>query len=181
MAFHPQSFNAALARSVMSSPSFRPRGPRPLADIVARPLSEALQRAGFAATEVVTRWDEIVGEDLARRTAPIRIAWTRRPQAGAAPEPGTLHVRVEAPFALEVQHLTPAIVERVNAFFGWRCVAAMRLTQVPMAARRKPAPPKPPPADEKRLAAAVSGFEDERLRLVMERFGRAVGARSRKD
>lgn len=174
MAFHPQSFNAALARSVMSSPSFRPRGPRPLADIVARPLSEALQRAGFAATEVVTRWDEIVGEDLARRTAPIRIAWTRRPQAGAAPEPGTLHVRVEAPFALEVQHLTPAIVERVNAFFGWRCVAALKLTQVPLTRKTRAAPANPPP-DERRLAGALEGVTDPALQASLRRLGRAVG------
>ena len=166
--------------ATMNTQMSRRRGPRPLADLVAAEIAETLQKAGFAATEVVTRWDEIVGEDLARRCSPIKIAWPRRAQGLAEPEPGTLHVRVEAPFALEVQHLGPIIVERVNAFFGWRCVATMRLTQVPMAARRKPAAAKPPPADEKRLAAALSGFEDERLRLAMERFGRAVGARNGK-
>ncbi|MCZ8316590.1 DciA family protein [Phreatobacter sp.] len=159
----------------MKSPSFRPRGPRPLADIAAAPIGEALKQAGFAATEVVTRWDEIVGEDLARRSAPVKIAWPRRPADHAEPEPGTLHVRVEAPFALEIQHLTPVIVERVNAFMGWRCVAAVRLTQIPLQAKRKPKAEPRQPADEARLGAVAAGFEDPALKEVILRFGRAVG------
>lgn len=158
----------------MSQP-FRPRGPRPLADIAAAPLAEALQRAGFASTEVVTRWDEIVGEDLARRSAPVKIAWPRRPQGLGEPEPGTLHIRVEAPFALEMQHLVPVVIERVNAFMGWRCVAAVRLAQVPLARRAEYRPAKPPPVDEERLRRALEGFDDEGLKAAVSRFGRAVG------
>lgn len=158
----------------MKSP-YRPKGPRPLADIAAAPIGQALQQAGFASTEVVTRWDEIVGEDLARRSAPVKIAWPRRPEGRGEPEPGTLHVRVEAPFALDIQHLTPVIVERVNAFMGWRCVAGVRLTQIPLAAKPKPREAPRPPADEARLQAALDGFEDEGLRAVVARFGRAVG------
>jgi len=84
-------------------------------------------------------------------------------------------VRVEAPFALEIQHLTPVIVERVNAFMGWRCVAAVRLTQIPLAAppRRREAQRRP--ADETRLARLAEGFNDEGLRAAVMRFGRAVG------
>lgn len=159
----------------MSSKPFRPRGPRPLADIAAGQISQALQQAGFASTEVVTRWDEIVGDDLARRSAPVKIAWPRRPQGAGEPEPGTLHVRVEAPFALEMQHLVPVVLERVNAFMGWRCVAAVRLTQIPLTAKPRPREAPRPPADEARLKAALAGFEDEGLRSVIARFGRAVG------
>lgn len=162
----------------MNTQPFRRRGPRPLADLVSAQIAETLQKAGFAATEVVTRWDEIVGEDLARRCSPIKIAWPKRTQATAEPEPGTLHVRVEAPFALEVQHMAPVVIERVNAFFGWRCVAAMRLTQVPMAPKKRPADRKPAPADERRLAEALAGFEDEGLRQAVARFGRAVGRKT---
>jgi hypothetical protein len=160
----------------MSSKPFRPRGPRPLADIAAGQISQALQQAGFASTEVVTRWDEIVGDDLARRSAPVKIAWPRRPQGAGEPEPGTLHVRVEAPFALEMQHLVPVVVERVNAFMGWRCVAAVRLTQIPLQAKPKPQGPPRRPADEVRLKHLVEGFEDEGLRAAVTRFGRAVGS-----
>lgn len=159
----------------MNSQTFRRKGPRPLADIAAAPIAEALQQAGFAATEVVTRWDEIVGEDLARRSAPVRIAWPRRPQGATDPEPGTLHVRVEAPFALDIQHLAPTIVERVNAFFGWRCVMGLRMTQVPMLPKKKGPATAKPAADEKRLGEALGSVEDENLRQSLARLGRAVG------
>jgi hypothetical protein len=162
----------------MNTQSPRKKGVRPLADLVAAPIAAALQKAGFAATEVVTQWDEIVGDDLAKRCAPVRIAWPKRMQSAAEPEPGTLHVRVEAPFALEVQHFAPVIIERVNVFFGWRCVAAMRLTQVPMTRKTVKSGPRRAPPDERRLARALEGFEDEALRRVMERFGRAVGRRA---
>jgi hypothetical protein len=160
----------------MNSQTFRPRGPRPLADIAAAPIAGALRQAGFAATEVVTRWDEIVGEDLARRSAPVKIAWPRRPQGRDAgeQEPGTLHIRVETPFALDIQHLGATIIERVNAFFGWRCIAAIRLSQAPLAPRKaKPVPTAPP--DEARLAKAIETVEDEALRRSLVRLGRAVG------
>lgn len=153
---------------------------RPLADLASETIAPALRKAGFAATEVVTRWDEIVGPELAARSNPTKIAWARRrgrePAPDEPPEPGTLHVVVEAPFALEVQHATPIIVERVNAFFGWRCVSAVRLTQTPMK-RPKPKPrPRPrPPVDETRLAEAVDGIVDEQLKSALERLGRAVG------
>jgi hypothetical protein len=165
----------------MNSQTFRRRGPRPLADIAAAPINAALQQAGFAATEVVTRWDEIVGADLARRSAPVRIAWPRRPQGKDAgePEPGTLHIRVETPFALDLQHLAPTIVERVNAFFGWRCVAGIRLSQAPLSPRRKPQAAPVAPADEPRLAAAIGAVEDDALRLSLARLGRAIGRDSK--
>lgn len=150
---------------------------RPLADVASPTLSEALRQAGFAATEVVTHWDEIVGPDLAARSAPVRISWPTRPGRGdreRTPEPGTLHVTVEAPFVIEVQYAIPTIIERVNGFFGWRCVGMVRIKQVPL--RRPPARARArPPADEARMTAALSGIEDDALRGALERLGRAVG------
>jgi hypothetical protein len=160
-------------------PQRRKRGLRMLAELCATPLAAALRQAGFAAGEVVTRWSEIVGDDLARRSAPVRIAWPRRPAADDAPEPGTLHVRVEPAYALEIQHLAPVIVERVNAFFGWRCVAGLRLSQVPCLKPRPQRDPPAPPADMARLSAALGAIEDEALRQAIDRLGRAVGGSGR--
>lgn len=161
-------------------PARRRRGARVLADLCAAPLAAALQQAGFAASEVVTRWDEIIGPDLARRSAPVRIAWPRRSAPGETSEPGTLHVRVEPAFALEIQHLAPVIVERVNAFFGWRCVAALRLSQVPSLKPRPAREAPPPPADAARLGAALASIEDEPLRAAIGRLGAAIGGTGRR-
>ena len=100
------------------------RGLQHLGRVIGRITDPALRKRGFVHTGVVNRWDAIVGAELSRASAPRRISWPTR-QA----EPGVLHVRVESARATEIQHMTPLIVERVNAYFGYRAIGAVRLTQ----------------------------------------------------
>src|SRR5260370_22477543 len=128
--------------------------PRPLAEVLRKTLSDAFAKQGFASVELVTRWPEIVGAEIAAHSQPEKIQWPRAPQVRNAPEPGTLWLRVEGPTALEIQHLSGVIVERVNQFFGWQAVAGVRLRQAPLPPRARPrggpgprpAPLTPPPA-----------------------------------
>jgi hypothetical protein len=153
--------------------------PKPLADLIDRCLAPALRAQGFAASDVIVAWPEIVGERLASFSRPLKIEWKRR-SAGAdpdaRPEPSTLVVRVESAFALELQHLAPVVVERVNAYYGWRCVGRLVLKQGPV---RRPDPPRParPPlteADRLKVAAAVAPVTEDPLREALDRLGRAV-------
>src|ERR1700722_2579245 len=119
---------------------------RPLADVLRQMLTDAFAKQGFASVELVTRWPEIVGAEIAAHSQPEKIRWPRGPQAKNAPEPGTLLLRVEGPAALEIQHLSGVILERVNQFFGWQAVAALRLRQAPLSRRADPRPrPAPTP------------------------------------
>src|SRR5258708_28902688 len=120
--------------------------PRPLADVLRKTLGDAFAKQGFAAVELVTRWPDIVGPEIAAHSQPEKIQWPRTPQARNAPEPGTLLLRVEGPAALEIQHLSDVILERVNQFFGWQAVDAVRLRQAPPTPPTEtPPPPAPPP------------------------------------
>src|ERR1700730_16101174 len=108
--------------------------PRPLAEVLRKTLTEAFAKQGFASVELVTRWPQIVGAEIAAHSQPEKIQWPRTPQARNAqarnaPEPGTLLLRVEGPAALEIQHLSDVILERVNQFFGWQAVGNVRLRQ----------------------------------------------------
>ena len=103
----------------MAVPPRRPRSAAPLADIVGKTIGDAFAKQGFASVEIVTHWQEIVGDDLAKRSEPIKLIWPRRDDPASV---GTLQVRVEGAYALEIQHLQPVIIERVNRYFGWRCV-----------------------------------------------------------
>jgi hypothetical protein len=98
---------------------------KPLRELVGKVVGEAFVRQGFASAELVTRWSEIVGTEIATHSEPIKIQWPRRtdPQIRS---PGILILRVEGPAAIEIQHLGAVICERVNRFFGWRAVARRR-------------------------------------------------------
>ena len=148
---------------------------RPLADVLRKTLTAAFAKQGFASVELVTRWREIVGAEIAAHSQPEKIQWPRTPQAKSAPEPGTLLLRVEGPAAVEIQHLAGVIVERVNQFFGWQAVGGVRLRQAPLSRRAGPRPaPAPDPAAMTRIAASLPEIRDEKLRLALARLGAAM-------
>jgi hypothetical protein len=160
----------------------RPKNRRnsvPLADLVGRALGPALARQGFGEADLILHWEDMVGERLAGRTEPVKLQWPPRgprriPDAGA--EPATLVVRVEGAFAIELQHLAPIVVERVNSHLGWRCVGRLALRQGPLEhASRRPRKPAPPgPAARAAAARAVEGIEDPGLRDALARLGAGV-------
>jgi hypothetical protein len=148
---------------------------RPLADVLRKTLTDAFAKQGFASVELVTRWPEIVGSEIAAHSQPEKIQWPRTPQARNAPEPGTLLLRVEGPAALEIQHLSGVILERVNQFFGWQAVAGVRLRQAPLSRRAEPRPlPASDPAAMARIAATLPEIKDEKLRQALARLGAAM-------
>src|SRR3974390_2904199 len=116
--------------------------PRPLSDFMGATLSDSLKAQGFASTEIIARWADIAGPEIAAHSEPMKINWPRAINEDS-PEPATLVLRVEGPAALEIQHLSAVILERVNRFFGWQAIGRIALRQAPL--RRREAPTAPPP------------------------------------
>ncbi|MDE2017826.1 MAG: DUF721 domain-containing protein, partial [Hyphomicrobiales bacterium] len=80
----------------------------------------------------------------------------------------------------EIQHAAPAIVARVNAHLGWRCVGAIALRQGPVrGAVRAPASPVPSEEETARAAAAAAEVKDDSLRASLARLGAAASAARR--
>ena len=115
----------------MNKPSY----PKPLAALVGRCVADAFKRQGFTSCELVTHWEDIVGAEIAAHAEPIRMQWTRAADPDESP-PATLVLRVEGPAAIEIQHQSAVIVERVNRYFGWQALAGIALRQAPLARRR---------------------------------------------
>ena len=147
--------------------------PRALAELLHKTLNETFARQGFASVELVTRWQEIVGAEIAACSQPEKIRWPR-PADGTAPALGTLVLRVEGPTAVEIQHLSGVILERVNGFFGWRAVDRLRLRQAPLRREQPKAPPGPDPAAAARIAASLGDISNENLRHALARLGAAI-------
>jgi hypothetical protein len=161
------------------------RKPRPLADLLDTCLGPSLAAQGFAASDILVAWPEIVGARLSEFTQPVKVQWKRRSPGDAPekrPEPATLIVRVESAFALEMQHLAPIVIERVNSHYGWRCVGRIVLKQGPV--RRAEPPrrvvPQVTPEDAKAIEAALEPIVEEPLRNALARLGMAVVGTSTK-
>lgn len=157
-------------------------GARAIGAYVARALDPAARARGFATTALLSDWPAIVGRELAGFTMPDRVVWPRRrdeeveaPKRGRRDAGATLVLRIEGPRAIEVQHRADQILERVNAYFGYRAVTEMRFLQAPIA-RRPNRPQRKPPLPAYSLPDSA-GIEDDGLRRALSRLGAATKAR----
>eukprot|EP01037_Dinobryon_pediforme_P020078 gene20078-20615_t len=157
------------------------RGAQPLADLTGSLLAPAAKKRGFASVDLFAYWPEIVGPAYADHTQPERLSWPRRLEDGGEQGfvPATLVVRCEGARALLLQHEEPVIVERINAIFGYKAVAKLRIVQKPIERFTVTRPKALPPlsaAAERDLAREVAVIADPGLREALTRLGRAVKA-----
>jgi hypothetical protein len=84
-------------------------------------------------------------------------------------------LRVEGPMALEIQHASDVILQRVNRFFGWSAVGRLALRQGPLSRRPRPRPSLAPDAGEvEQIAKTLSSVEDDGLRAALARLGASI-------
>jgi hypothetical protein len=157
---------------------------RPIGAFAALALDPVARARGFATAALLSDWPSIVGAELARYTMPDKVAWPRHrddadetnQRRGRRDEGAILVLRVDGPRAIEVQHRSYQILERVNRHFGYRAVAELRILQAPVL--RKPArvPVAEQQIDPDALPASAS-IEDGGLRAALLRLGSATRAR----
>ena len=167
---------AAATRRAVDKPAPRGGGLRALAATLPAVTRRAVGRRGFAEGGLITAWPSIVGTAIAARCQPKKLA-VARPGSG---KDGALMVRVEPGFALELQHLAPQIIERINGHYGYAAIARLTLQQGPIAAQKRPRQPPAPPlsaAEEADLRRQLATIDDEALRGALERLGRALQQR----
>lgn len=153
------------------------KGPRPLAVVLPKIAEPALRKRGFSAVEIITNWREIVGSDLADEASPDRLAFPR-----GARSQGTLHVTAPGAVALEIQHLEPLIVERINTYFGYGAVCRIALTQGPARNRRteknkqSTRPRAVDPIRRAEIDASTSDIASDPLRDALRGLGKSIAS-----
>src|SRR5947209_5965896 len=152
----------------------RPISAKPLSVLLSDVFSDAYAKQGFAARELVTRWADIAGREIAAHSEPLKMQWPR-PVEGQPQEPATLVLRVEGPAALEIQHSSDVILQRVNRFFGWSAVGKLAFRQAPLSRTRRPMRPGPPdPKAVAKVAESLGDIEDEELKTALARLRAAI-------
>ena len=151
-----------------------PISAKPLSVLLSDVFSDAYAKQGFAARELVTRWADIAGPEVAAHSEPLKMQWPR-PVEGQPQGPATLILRVEGPAALEIQHSSDVILQRVNRFFGWSAVGKLAFRQAPLSRTRRPVRPAPPdPKAVAKVAEGLTDIEDEDLKTALARLGAAI-------
>lgn len=155
--------------------SGRLAGLRALGEAVAALTRPIVAKRGFARGGLVAEWTTIVGERLAASSLPERVSYPPKQSRN-----GTLHLRVASgSLAMELQHLEPVLIERINGYLGYPAIARVRLIQGPLPAlARRPAQPVPPlplsVEEEQALAQRLDGIGDAGLRQALAALGQVV-------
>jgi protein-disulfide isomerase len=144
---------------------------------LAQALTAGLARKGSGAGRLASivklrgDWQAIVGPELARCTEPEALIPGRGGKTGGK----LLRLKVAGAAALEVQHMSSQIVERVNAYFGHRQIDDIRLMQGAIARPAGPKPiVKPTPEVVQRMDGKVADVQDPDLRAALARLGARI-------
>jgi hypothetical protein len=143
-----------------------------IGDEIARELSRSGSRDALPLASLTAAWPEVVGDAVARRAWPLRIA-----------RDGTLHVATSsATWAHELDLLGPEILERLAARLGDSAPVKLRFAPGPIpepastgetSSEPSDVPVDVPPQVESEASAAAAAIEDPDLRELVSRAARA--------
>ena len=138
-------------------------GPRALGALLPRLTKPAFKRRSPAGAALMADWPVVVGPALAAVTSPKRLA------------SGTLVIGCAGPVAMELTHLAPQLIGRINAHLGQVVVERLRFVQqagspAAPAATRRAAPAALPPRVREAMAAIPAG----ELREALEKLAQGV-------
>lgn len=152
----------------LAEPPARRNQARPVGELLPDVGATAFRRFGFLQGALVARWREVVGPVYARWSVPQSIRFPRGSRLS-----GTLIVRAQGPFALQLQHVAPQVIDRANRILGAGVIGGLKLVQgdVPAPDRVSPAPQAPEPAAG---LTNLSGVADPDLRRALEDLSAAL-------
>jgi hypothetical protein len=128
------------------------------------------KRAPLAQLRAV--WAEIVGREMAAQSLPEKLVGVPR----GRDDPAALRIRCSGVAALELQHRQSEVIERINAFFGYRAIDRISLAQGPLPLPAKPRPPAPPLDARTRTAMQQEAerVQSPELRAALKRLADAI-------
>ena len=140
-------------------------------------IRKASEDRGFAVSRLLTHWPEVVGEAVAKIATPVNVSYGK---GGMGATLTLLTTGAQAPM-LEMQK--EQIREKVNACYGYRAIARVRITQTAPTGFAEgratfdhaPKPRKSPTPAMQSAASDISRkIENENLRKALAALGANV-------
>lgn len=126
--------------------------------VLGRITGRTMNRRGFSDSRMLENWSAIVGPQLAAMSQPVRLSRRKSGRDGEDTAGGVLTVKAEGAIALEIQHLSPQIIDRLNSYYGHAAIARLNIIQGPVTVT--PSPLNPPPIKEEDISALADDFEE---------------------
>ena len=154
-------------------PSASRRGLTSLARLTPKLTSHVLEGKNTTLIQLQLEWESVVGPALAKYTHPAKLTFSK----DAGRKAGLL-IHCSPGIAVEIQHMSLQLLNKINMFLGESMVKSLRIKQTPViktttTKKVRPAPrPNAPLPDD--IARQIESVEEDTLRTALERLAKAV-------
>ena len=97
------------------------QGLRPFSSSIPKTLKKHLKKGGYNYSNIVDNWTKIVSKKISDSCYPITI------KMGKEMKNGTLVINVLHGKELEIEYSKKEIIDKINSFFGYDCIAQISL------------------------------------------------------
>ena len=97
------------------------QGLRPFSSSIPKTLKKHLKKGGYNYSNIVDNWTKIVSKKISDSCYPITI------KMGKEMKNGTLILNVLHGKELEIEYSKKEIIDNINSFFGYDCIAHINL------------------------------------------------------
>lgn len=138
-------------------------------------MKDAFSSNDFVETDIMLNWVNIIGEEISSYCTPINIKYN--------PKSNQRVINVEVPiggFALELQHKEQYILDKVNAFLGYKGVHKLSITQninkviKNKRAKKENTENKLSFEDKELIKELSNGIKDDKLKEILIKLGENV-------
>ena len=97
------------------------QGLRPFVNTLPRGIRGILKKNGYNYSEIVNKWNMLVGEEISRFSYPRAIKMAKKH------EKSILVIAVERGNEINIEYGKKQIMDKINAFFGYQLIKEIRL------------------------------------------------------
>ena len=146
------------------------QGLRPFSSSIPKTLKKHLRKGGYNYSNIVDNWTKMVSKKIADACYPITV------KMGKEMREGTLVLNVIHGKELEVEYEKNEIMDKINSFFGYKCISKIVLKIVQNTVKPKKNFPKI--KDFSKIEDKMSKVNDDKLKSSLNNFLKAFNERN---
>ena len=146
------------------------QGLRPFSSSIPKTLKKHLRKGGYNYSSIVDNWTKMVSKKIADACYPITV------KMGKEMREGTLVLNVIHGKELEVEYEKNEIMDKINSFFGYKCISKVVLKIVQNTVKPKKNFPKI--KDFSKIEDKMSKVNDDTLKSSLNNFLKAFNERN---
>ncbi len=146
------------------------QGLRPFSSSIPKALKKHLRKGGYNYSNIVDNWTKMVSKKISDSCYPITV------KMGKEMREGTLVLNVIHGKELEIEYEKNEIIEKINSFFGYKCISNIKLKLVQNLIKPKKSFPKIKNISQ--IEKKMKDVNNEKLKSSLNNFIKAFNERN---